>query len=310
MIRRSFAIMTIALLLVSIIMACAEQKNIRVNHRVSFSEVKLGTDGYTKKAALVLKRTTPTPLWQHMENIFIDALARKVGENGSRLILETEQGQRLPDFLRSADLFVTAESRTSALSKARQQGYFALIEARIINVSAEQKNTGIFMFRKVRFFLTITLSVDVYDPVTFAKYASLVQSETVKVKSDQYDDFTQGGQNVIPELDETIAVLSKDIGAEAADVIMENPWITAVVQVQGGQVILGAGPTSGLRQGDLLTVFEGRQEEQGPDGLIYTIPGYKVAEIKIAGFAGNSAFAKLPPETAIQPGDIVVRTEE
>lgn len=308
--RRSFAILTIALLLVPIIMACAEQKNIRVNNRVSFSEVKPVTYHYIKKAALVLKKTATTPFRQQMENLYLDALAQEILKKTGSLVLETYQDQQLPDFLRSADPFATAESRTSVLSKARLQGYFALIEGRVINVSTEQKTTGIFWFRKVRYFLTVTLSVDVYDPVTSAKYASLVQSETVKIKSGQYDDFKRGGQNPIAELNEAIADLSETLGEEAADAVIENPWMTSIVQVQNGQVILGTGPASKLGKGDLLTVFEGRQKEQGSDGQIYTIPGYKVAEIKIAGFTGNAAFANLPSNADIQPGDIVVRVEQ
>ena len=86
--------------------------------------------------------------------------------------------------------------------------------------------------------------------------------------------------------------------------------MASIVQVQDGRALLGPGSASGLSKGDRLVVFEGRQKEQGPDGMIYITPGYKLAEIQISGFTGTHALASVPPDVDLQPGDIVVAVDE
>lgn|SRR5574344_331264 len=70
------------------------------------------------------------------------------------------------------------------------------------------------------------------------------------------------------------------------------PWKTAVLDVQDGQVFIGAGASSGLKVGTVLDVMRpGKIVKNPTTGGMIQLPGTPVAKIKV-----NSQFGKSPVE--------------
>jgi hypothetical protein len=78
------------------------------------------------------------------------------------------------------------------------------------------------------------------------------------------------------------------------------PWYGKVVSVSGDRVYLDGGKESGLKAGQLLTVYRGGETVKG----VGFAPGPRIATLRVEEFFGNDgAIASTPEAGKIQPGD-------
>ncbi len=69
----------------------------------------------------------------------------------------------------------------------------------------------------------------------------------------------------------------------------DKPWTSAVLAVEGGNVMIAGGQRQGLRIGDRLKVLvPGRVVKNPQTGLPLELPATPVGEVEVAGFFGNS----------------------
>lgn len=69
----------------------------------------------------------------------------------------------------------------------------------------------------------------------------------------------------------------------------DKPWTSAVLAVEGGNVLIAGGQRQGLRSGDRLKVLTpGRVVKNPQTGLPLQLPGQQVGEVEVAGFFGDS----------------------
>ncbi len=91
--------------------------------------------------------------------------------------------------------------------------------------------------------------------------------------------------------------LDAAIGNLASNVIenlLKNPWRSYVLSYDEGSYIISGGASQGIKIGDAFDVFsQGKTIKNPQTGMDVVLPGKKVAEIKIAGFAGGSAENEL-----------------
>jgi len=305
--QRSLALTGIIVVLATVFhVSCAEQKNIRVINRLSFSEAAISTDAYIKKVAILDSIDSGNTFNGQAANTLTQTLINTVQSETDSIDLVIPQDSDFSSILRNVNIEDNPGQRSAIFSMARDQDYFAVIQAKVLSISPYQKKTGILFFRKMRSFITVTLVADTYSAVTYAKLSSIVKSETVNVDTILYEDFMAGNPNSIPEVDEAIEDLAEDLGEDAARSISDARWMTTVLDMQNGRVTLASGASAGLQKADRLVVFEGQRTESGPDGEKYVIPGYKLAEIRLGGFGGGHAYAKIGADINIKPGDIAV----
>lgn len=91
--------------------------------------------------------------------------------------------------------------------------------------------------------------------------------------------------------------LDTAIGNLASNVIenlLKNPWRSYVLSYEDGSYVISGGPSQGIKVGDLFDVFsQGKTIKNPQTGMDITLPGKKVAQIKITAFAGGSAENEL-----------------
>ena len=290
--------------------ACAEPLYKRVNSRQSFSEAKTIDHGYIKKAAIILEPGLNSAFGRQAEQLFFQNLVATIRANNSQLNLSTQQDAEFPSFFKGLEPAANVRQVFPVLDSARLAGFQCVLVAQLQNIVPEKKKTGGLWFRKTRYFITATVVLNVYDTITGTKIVDQSTEETVKVDVTKYEDFTEGRLFDIPEVNDMISELAERLGEEAAETVADHRWMTSVIAVDGNVVRLSADQSVGLKDGDRLSVFEGRRKVQGPEGEIYTIPGYKLANIQISGFVDNSAEAVVDGKAEIQPGDIAIPTSE
>jgi len=95
--------------------------------------------------------------------------------------------------------------------------------------------------------------------------------------------------------------LDTAIGNLASNIIenlLKNPWRSYILAHEDGSYIISGGPSQGLKVGDTFDVFaQGKTIKNPQTGMDVTLPGKKVAQLKVTAFAGGSAENELSTAT-------------
>lgn len=304
--RRSIVLISLFLMAGFLFHACAKPKNVRKDTRQSFLEAQTKNKTYQKKAAIVLKPLTATPFGRQAEDLFLRALIEEIRSDADRLKLVSAKDDSFPEFLKTTDPFSKDGGDFAVSEKARPEGYQYLLQAAVLNLVPEAKQTGFWWFRNTRYFFNVVVALNVYDTFTASKLFDQIETRTVKIEVDSYEDYVAGMPYDIERVNEMISDMAEELGKEAAKAISDGEWMASVIARQGNQIILAAGQSSGLQVGDRLAVFEGRRVISSKDGDSYIIPGYKLADIRITYTDPDSAQAAADSQAGIQPGDIAI----
>ncbi len=295
--RKPLVVLFSLVMICSLLGACAKDPYKRVELREAFFETSTDDRPYLKRAAIVLKPGRGTSFASQIEAIFFQSMVDTIRSNSDHLELITLKDGGIPAF--SGPLSIAAEG-------ARLQGYHYLLQAGLWDASPIKEKKGLWMFRKERGYVNLVVALDVYDTFTGAKIVSEVTDETVRISMDEYDALMAGLQGTIAEVDEAAADYGEELGDLAADRMADGRWMASVIAVDGQSVMLAAGRTAGLKEGDRLALYEGRRAVAGQNGERYIAPGYKLGDIRITTIEETTARATLDQPADIQTGDIAL----
>ena len=89
--------------------------------------------------------------------------------------------------------------------------------------------------------------------------------------------------------DRAIAAAITDVIDKLVSSLEEKPWRTDILEAQGVQVFISGGGRQGLKAGDVLRVMApGRKVKSNQSGMEISLPGIKVATIKVVSFFGDN----------------------
>lgn len=288
--------------------ACAKTRVQRVETRPTVSEVKIDQRGYMKKVALVLANRVQTPAGRGHGERFVRQLADTVRAEVDHVRLVTEGDTDFPPFSRAWADYVRPVVVQDVARVARQAGYQTLLRANLLAVQPSSQKEGFWLLRRERFYVTVKVILDVLDPFTAAKMASIVKERKVKLDELDYESYQAGELTTVEALDEAIDDMADELGGEAGRLIEETPWRCAIVTVRDKHLILGAGAPEGVKVGDRLSVFEGRRQLKSKNGEAFTVPGFKLGEIVIVSVNGPTSEAEMAAPLTIQPDDFALPT--
>jgi hypothetical protein len=265
-------------------------------------------DQLTQNIAVILSHAPQTPVGRNAGDRFFKTMLKAMRHENQKLDIISDQHEKFPDFIEAfghhdapLDVFAIADI-------ARRKGYQAFLVARIISLYPESKDSGLFWWRKSRYYLTVAVSMDLYDPFTAAKIVSRVKKKTFQVTTNEYFDlWDDEAVNIkIKKLTSTLTKMAKSLGETAAEHMADQPWKTTVLHVDGPDVILADGGGSGFELQDRLDIYEGRRIIEGPNGQRYIVPGYKAGQIEITAMEGRFMRARTLGQFDISEGDLVV----
>ena len=268
-------------------------------------------DRLTQNIAVFLSHTPHTSMGRKAGEYFFSSMIEAMRDENRRLDVISERQKTFPDFIEAfghddapLDVFAIADI-------ARRKGYQAFLVARIMSLYSESAENGFFWWRKSRHYLTVAVSVDVYDPFTAAKMISRVKDKRFTISSAEYFDFFEDESATIEikKLTKALIKMAESLGEAVAEFLADQPWKTTVLRVDGSDVILADGGRSGFKLKDRLDIYKGRRIIEGLNGQKYIVPGYKEGQIEITAMEGRFVRARVLGQFDIQEGDMAVASK-
>jgi hypothetical protein len=260
-----------------------------------------------KTVPVVLIQGADTTFGQGVADLYFSVLVDAIGNEDGRSNLLIPKDSDFPSYMKSLEKDASGQVHAAWMSeKSRMAGHQGVVVASAPDIRAEAKKTGMLWLRKTRHFVNFTVTVVLYDPYTAAKIANEVVEGTTKISQDDYDAYLAGTATSIPNLNEALGNVAKDLGKIIGSALKDQQWRAAVTGIEDDRIVIPAGRRSGLKEGDRFAVFGGRRLLKGIEGASYFAPGVQVAEIQITSV--NDHMAETGPLTSshIRPGDIVV----
>lgn len=291
---------------VSSFTGCAKPVVVRGDQPPAISEMKVKSSAYKKHAAIRLKSLLTTAIGRQAETLLLETVIATIRDDMPNLVLLTPDAAGYPSFMNGHDPFAGPGEIFSVTDQARMAGYHFLIETSIVNIKPLEKRTGIWWFRKNRKFVTMVAAMDVYDTFTGSKVFSNAIEKTVNLDDASYDAYVSDFQTGISPVDQGIVDIAGELGGDAAHAMQDADWMASVIQVDGLQIMLSAGKTSGVKKGDKITVLGFSRVIESARGMRYRVPGYKVADAKVVKVDEATAQAALDETAQVKVGDIAV----
>jgi curli biogenesis system outer membrane secretion channel CsgG len=90
--------------------------------------------------------------------------------------------------------------------------------------------------------------------------------------------------------DRALDVAIGNLASNIIENLLKNPWRSYVLAYEEGSYLVSGGPNQGVKTGDSFDVFaQGKTIKNPQTGMTITLPGKKIAQIKIASFVGGAA---------------------
>lgn len=289
-----------------LVIACAKPQYVLEETRPTLAEIKTRDSGYVRNTVLAPQTETPGSFLRQAGDRLAETVVDTIQAKGKDVRLTIPGHKGFPEVLTLGAPFGVPEQRFDVATTVRLAGYHHLVQVSVRDVRVFERQTGIWWFRKMRYFVTVAASIDVYDTFTAAKVVSQVVEKTVQIDPNTYETFLDGIRNAFPAVDEAIRGIGRQFGRQAVGAIQTTPWKAAVTAIDGPHIILATGREAGPRVGDRWAVFEGRRTIAGHDGERFLVPGYKVGVIEVVATADGRVQAIAKDGGDFQVGDIAV----
>jgi len=98
-----------------------------------------------------------------------------------------------------------------------------------------------------------------------------------------------------------------DIGSEICYTVKDQPWTGFITKVEEDRYTISSGSEIGLKQGDILEVFDSSRIIEGIGGQRFFTPGLQIGEIEIVEISQDQSKASLVSGKNILKGSTVRR---
>jgi hypothetical protein len=298
-----FIIISISVLMTG---ACAKDAMKRVDPREALIEYGAHDQNYIKKVAATHSGEAwlgdHAALSDHYFNTFIDALRNQSAS--SRILIPGDAG--FPEFAVSWDAKYQDSMDWDTSRTARANGFNGLISTSLLDFRLDDEKTGVWFWRRTKYYMIIVGNLDILDPITAAKSLSVVLEKKARIEKSEFENAKAGQWEAVSPLTGVLEELAANFADLAADNLQALRWQTSVTDVEDDRITLAAGRLHNLAPGDRLAVFEARQTISGPQGQTYIAPGFKLADIRIIDVNEGSSTAAIEAGEPIQAGDVAV----
>ena len=186
----------------------------------------------------------------------------------------------------------------------RELGLNAIITGSLDDVGLLSELHGM-VWKDTHHLIQILVSVAVYDTETGAKILDQSFSSKVEIEEIDYQLMQSQGKLMLPDLNETLSGLIKEMGETICWAIEDQPWNGFVTAVDENNLILSAGSRAGLERGDEFDVFDTSRVIEGLDGQRFFYHGQKTGEIRIVEVEPDKAKAVIITNRGIKTGGSV-----
>ena len=154
--------------------ACARDVMQRVDPREALIEYGAHNQNYVKKVAATYSDAgwlgDHSTLPDHYFNTFSDTLRKRSAS--SRILIPGDAG--FPEFAKGWDDKDQNSLVWDTSQAARAHGFNGLVSTSLLDFRLEDEKTGVWFWRRTKYYMTIAGNLDILDPITAAKSLSVV----------------------------------------------------------------------------------------------------------------------------------------
>ena len=174
----------------------------------------------------------------------------------------------------------------------RQKGINAVIIGTLESVRRIDELTGILWNKETVHEVRFAVRIEVFQTLTATKVLDSIYRRDVPIDELSADQQTAADDLVLPELDEALSDMLKEIGADICDALLDEEWNGFVTSVQNDKIFIAAGSRVGLKPGLKLKVFDSTRTIEGVNGQRFFLKGDQVASIEIISVSDNQSEAR------------------
>jgi hypothetical protein len=186
----------------------------------------------------------------------------------------------------------------------RELGLNAVVTGSLDDIGMLDELRGL-VWKDTHHLVQILVSVEVYDTETGAKILDQSFSRKVEIEELDYELMQSEGKMILPDLNETLSDLIKEMGETICWAVEDQTWNGFVIAVDEDKIVLSSGSRSGLEPGDEFEVFDTSRIIEGRDGQRFFYHGQKTGEIRIVEVEPNKAKAVIVSDKGIKTGNSV-----
>ena len=191
----------------------------------------------------------------------------------------------------------------------RQFGLNAIVTGSLEDIRIMDELRGVWITKDTHHLVQVFIRVEVSDTRTATKLLDETFKRQIEIDDVEYQIIQDSDRINLPQLNETLNKLLTDVGDSICDTTKDQPWTGYITKIDGEKFIIPSGTRTGLKQGDILEVFDSSRIIEGIGGQRFFTPGLKIGEIEIVALTENQSEAKLVDGAGIVTGSTVRRKD-
>ena len=303
---RPIVLLLFWVIFLTLITGCSTVKTVKKATKGMINNISAPDDNLTRKISMTLfENKTLSPVQQFDKN-FVNYLAANIKEECSGILMVQPADAEHPDYLFDPPKEASGRIDNFQLAKTgRNLGLNAVVTGALISISSNQKKKGLLWFEDTHEYVQVQVATAVYDTETGAKI--LDESFTHEVEVGELDFEGSGRNSETNEifLKEALEKIASSISEAVCEAVKVQPWRGFLTAVNDNKIIVSSGEGAGLKQGDILEVYDISNVFQGAQGQRFFVPGLKTGEVEITAVSADKAEAVVVSGDKIKPGSSV-----
>ena len=153
--------------------------------------------------------------------------------------------------------------------------------------------------------MQVQVAIAVYDTETGAKILDESFIHEVEVEELDFEESVNNSETNAIIFKEAFEKVASSMSEAVCDAVKSQPWKGFLIAVNDNEIIISSGERVGLKQGDILEVYDISNVFQGAQGQRFFIPGLKTGEAEITAVSADKAEAVVVSGDPIKPGSSV-----
>jgi hypothetical protein len=287
----------------ALLWGCAAVSAVKEQTRQVVKTISLKKSPYKKKVVVLpiqnetfitgsdIEKIFQKPFFEFLDHEYPHVFWIKPGE-----VIYPEQLLRLPRLI-SGQI-----DNLTLVRIGRELGLNAIVSVNLVNIDAEEKKTGILMFKGTDYFARVRIGFQVYDIGTGAKLLDDSTTHNLKVDGSEFDAIKTKTPDGVYGLNEVMTEIAEQGAEKVCNVIESHIWEGYVVSVEDNRMILSCGREHNLKTGDRFDLFNSQEIIEGKDGQKFFLPGVRVGEAEIISVAVGRSEALPVGSILVKPG--------
>ena len=308
---RPVVLLLIWVIFLTLITGCSTVTTIKKATKGMIHNISAPDGNLTKKISITLFENKTLSPDQQFDKNFVNYLAANIKAECSGILMVQPTDAEQPDYLLEPPKEASGRIDNFQLAKiGRNLGLNAIVTGALISISSNQKKKGLLWLEDIHEYVQVQVAIAVYDTETGAMILSENFIQEVEVEE---FDFEESDFEGLDKQNETNALILKEAFEQIAssmseamcDAVKFQPWRGFLTAVNDNEIIISSGNRVGLKQGDILEVYDISNVFQGAQGQRFFVPGLKTGEVEITAVSADKAEAVVVSGDKIKPGSSV-----